>query len=149
MTKSYELIKLIKADTVATMKSKDKARLSTLKLLIAELEKEKVSLKLEDVYKLADEEVLTVINRQVKKLDKEIEAYVAVGRDTTSQENEKKLLAEYLPTQLTDDQIAEYISFALNLTEEGKIRNPMQFLSVELKGKADMGLVSKMLKEMR
>src|SRR5690606_32618907 len=101
------LVTKIKSDSVQAMKDKDKDKLSTLRLLISELEKEKVSKKLSDVTDLTDEQAQAVISRQIKKLDKEIEAYVGAGRSTESQETEKELLKTYLPKQATEEEIRE------------------------------------------
>ncbi|MER2006530.1 MAG: GatB/YqeY domain-containing protein [Psychrobacillus sp.] len=147
MTKYNGLVNKIKADAVQAIKDKETAKLSTLRLLVAELEKEKVSHKLTEVTGLSDEQTLAVINRQIKKLDKEIESYVAVGRGTNSQEIEKEILVNYLPEQASEEEIRELVAYAVGLVEKGEIRNPMQYLSQHLKGKADMGLVMKIVKE--
>lgn len=143
------LVTRIKGDTTQAMKSKDKEKLSTLRLLIAELEKEKIENKLDDVGDLADEQVEAVISRQIKKLDKEIEAYLAVGRTTDSQDSEKELLISYLPKQLTDEELLEVIKEIARVTKEtgNNIGFAMKEVSRRVKGIADMGKASKMLKE--
>lgn len=143
------LVNQIKSDTTQAMKDGNKAKLSTLRLLVSELEKEKVSMKLADVNGLKDEQVQTVISRQIKKLDKEIEAYQNVNRSTESQEAEKELLISYLPKQATAKEIRELTYRAVNLARRREINNPMQYLSQRLKGKADMKLVSKVVKEVQ
>lgn len=139
----------IKSDSVQAMKDRDQAKLSTLRLLVSELEKEKVSMKLEDVSDLSDDKVITVVSRQIKKLDTEIEAYVSAGHEVDSQNDEKGLLQSYLPKQATDDEIRELAYHADSLTRKGEIRNPMQYLSQRLRGKADMKRVSEIVKEVQ
>lgn len=141
------LVNKIKADSIQAMKNKEKEKLSTLRLLISELEKEKVNQKLTEVTGLTDEQTQSVISRQIKKLDKEIESYMAVGRDTTNQESEKEILLSYLPKQLSDSEIRDLVEDAIKLVQEGSINNPMRYLSQKLKGKADMKNVMKILKE--
>lgn len=143
------LITQIKQDLLKAMKEKDTAKLATLRLLLAELEKEKIMYKLNDVEGLTNEHVEVVISRQIKKLDKEIESYVAVGRTVESQELEKKLLQSYLPEQLSEDEIREVVAHAISLVKRGEIDNPMRYLSQRLRGIADMGLVSKIVKEIQ
>lgn len=140
------LQKQIKADSVQAMKAKETERLSTLRLLIAELEKE---MKTTGATELSDEQTQTVISRQIKKLDKEIESYLAVGRGTASQEAEKALLQSYLPKQLTDEEIAGHVREVVgNVKTNGQNMGvAMKILSSSLKGKADMNKVSKMVKE--
>lgn len=146
------LINQIKTNRVDAMRDKTeagKAKLSTLRLLVAELEKEKVQHKLADVTGLSDEQVQTVINRQIKKLDKEIESYVAVGRGVEKQEAEKALLNTYLPKQLTTEEIAQQIKVIVDVvkTAGGNIGIAMKEASAKMKGKADMKLVSELVKE--
>jgi uncharacterized protein len=140
------LVNKLKADAILAMKSGDKESLSTLRLLIAKLEKEKVAHKLTEVTDLSDEQVQTVITRNIKELNKEIEAYQEVGRDTTKQESEKELLLSFMPKQLTVGEITTQIEIAKEKVANGEIKNEMQYLSKELKGKADMKLVSTLLK---
>lgn len=137
------LLKKIKDDRITAMKNKDKATRDTLELLLAKIEKEKIALKAE----LTKEQIEVVIARTLKELDKEIEAYKAVSRETKSQEIEKELLLSYMPKQLTEDEIRVEIAHAVSLVERGEIKNPMQYLSNKLKGKANMGLVMKIVKE--
>lgn len=142
------LVNKIKGDSVQAMKDKTpegKAKLSTLRLLVAELEKEKVAHKLSELSGLSDKQAEVVISRQIKKLDKEIEAYVAVNRETTKQETEKALLLTYLPKQLTEIEIRQEIVHAVNLVNKGEIKNAMQYLGSKLNGKADMKLVQELV----
>lgn len=141
------LVNKIKAQSIEAIKAKETEKLSTLRLLIAELEKEKVSHKLTEVTGLSDAQAETVVSRQIKKLDKEIEAYKAVGRTTEKQEAEKELLLTFLPEQLTEDEIKAEIQHAVHLVERGEINNPMQYLGQKLKGKADMKLVMQLVKQ--
>jgi uncharacterized protein len=143
------LVNQIKTDAVQAMRDKATEKLSTLRLLVAELEKEKVAHKLTEVTGLSDEQTQSVISRQIKKLDKEIESYVAVGRTVEKQEAEKEILQSYLPKQLTEKEIRIEVQFALNLTKQGEIKNPMQHLGKVLKGKADMKLVQAIVKELQ
>jgi uncharacterized protein len=141
---SMELVKKIKQDSINALKEKNKEKLSSLRLLLAELEKEKIKLKTPE---LTDSEAESVINRQIKKLDKEIEAYVAVNRNTDSQHVERELLLTYLPKQLSEEEIREVVAHAVKIFKEGEINHPMPYLSARLKGKADMSLVIKIVKE--
>lgn len=143
-----KLINKIKQDMVQAMKNKEKAKLTTLRMLLAKVEKEKVSLKLAEVSDLTEVQVESVILKNIKELDKEIESYVQVGRDTSSQQTEKELLLTYLPTQLTESEIEFEVYVAIGMFRNGVIKNPMQHLS-KLKGKADMVLVNKILKEIQ
>jgi hypothetical protein len=134
----------IKKDKLFAMRGGDTAKVSTLNLLIAEIEKE---MKLTGATDLTEDQVITVINRQIKKLDKEIEAYVEVGRSTEKQEAEKIVLFSYLPKQLTEEELKEMVAGIVATSKT--IGEAMKSLSAQLKGKADMGKVSKMVKELQ
>src|SRR6185312_2098838 len=137
------LVEKIKSDIVSAMKSKDKEKLSTLRMLLAKIEKEKISLKLSDLSDLTDQQVESVVSSAIKELNKEIESYVAVGRTTESQEVEKEVLLSYLPKQLTEEEIKlEVVNAVLSL--DGGIGDIMKHLSSALQGKADMKLVSQL-----
>lgn len=145
------LVNRVKTDSVEAMRDRTeagKAKLSTLRLLVAELEKEKVQHKLSEISGLTDEQAQSVISRQIKKLDAEMDSYIAVGRSTEKQEAEKALLITYLPKQLTEEEIIAEVKHAIELTSKGEIKNPMQYLSKACKGKADMKKVQAFVKEL-
>jgi uncharacterized protein YqeY len=98
---------------------------------------------------LTNEQTQAVIGRVIKKLDKEMESYVAVGRATDAQETEKALLLTYLPKQFTEQEIRDLVAHAVSLVMRGEIKHAMPYLSQELKGKADMGLVARIVKEFK
>ena len=136
----------IQKDKLFAMKAKETGKVSTLNLLIAEIQTE---MKKTGATDLTEEQLIAVINRQIKKLDKEIEAYKAVGRGTGSQELEKEILFTYLPKQLTIEEIRSHVIHAIELREIGEIKNPMQYLGQKLKGKANMKDVQAVVKEMQ
>lgn len=140
-----ELMKQIKEERTQAMRDKDKKKLGTLRLLISEIENE---MKVDGSTEIKDEQVQTVVSRQLKKLGKEKETYQSLGKDTESQDYEIALLITYLPSQLNQEQIEKEVQYAIELTEKNEIKNPMQYLSKELKGKADMGMVMKTVKDM-
>lgn len=142
------LITKIQKDRTEAMKNKEVAKLSTLRLLLSKLEKEKVNLKLEDINKLSDEQVETVIQRNIKEIDKEIAAYLEVGKETSNQQNEKQLLLTYLPKQLSEREVTEVVKKIVEtvVNDGGNFGTVMQSVSKELKGKADMSLASKTAK---
>lgn len=146
-TKNNGLILKIKEDNIEAMKSGNKQKSATLRLLIADLEKEKVSFKLGNVEELANEQVQAVISRTIKKLGKEKEAYQSAGKDTAKQEEEETLLKAYLPPQLTDEQIEEEVYHVIELVERGEldIGGAKRHLGQLLKGKADMKKVMEIL----
>lgn len=134
----------IQKDKLFAMKAKETGKVSTLNLLIAEIQTE---MKKTGATDLTEGQLIAVINRQIKKLDKEIEAYTAVGRGTQSQELEKQILFTYLPKQLGEEELKQIVAGIVATSKT--IGEAMKSLSAQLKGKADMGKVSKMVKELQ
>lgn len=133
----------IKSDLKGYMKDKNESKKATLRLLLSEIEKEKIAL---NNGELTDEQVETVIARQIKKVNKEIEAYKSVNQPVDSQLAEIEFLKTYLPEQLSEEEIRKVIEHSLELVERGEIKNPMQYVGSRLKGKADMKLVFDIVK---
>lgn len=141
------LVDSIKKDSIQAMKEKDKFKLSVLRLLIAEFEKERI---LKTVDELTEEQVLSVINRQVKKLEKEKEAYEKAGILSDAQDKEKEILLRYLPVQLSEEDIRSFVSEyieGIKATPNPNFGMVMKGLTQQLKGKADMKFVSQIAKE--
>ncbi|MGG3045658.1 GatB/YqeY domain-containing protein [Bacillus anthracis] len=136
------MIKAIKEDMKQAMRDKNKTKLSTLRMLIASTEKERIASKVEE---LSSEAVITCINREIKAIGQEIDGLVLAGRDTSAQEEQKAILMEYLPKQLTEEEIVEKVREVTATAPNMGLA--MKQLSAELKGKADMSLVSKLVKE--
>ena len=90
----------IEADLKAAMKSGDKRRVATLRLLLASLKNEKIQAQRD----LTDEEVESVLRRGVKQRKDSIEQYERGGRqDLVEAETEElAILEEYLPKGLSD-----------------------------------------------
>lgn len=138
-----QLLKTIKNDSIQAMKDKDSAKLATLRMLVAEIEKR---MKQTGTTEISDAEVQEVISSQKKKLAKEKEVYISVGQSTDKQDAEEKVLTAYLPEQMSEEDIRKEIEHSLELVDRQEIRNPMQYLSGKLKGKADMTQVMAMVK---
>jgi len=141
------MIKQIKEDLVKAIKEKNEFKKSVLRRLLAELENEKVKFKLVTVEKLKEEQVIDVVGRVVKALDKEMEEYLKVGKSVEKQEVEKEMLSKYLPRQLRVDEIKAEVVNALDLVDKGEltINTAKGYLAKKLKGKADMQQVIAML----
>lgn len=153
----------IDADFKDAFKAKDEARISTLRLVLAgiknkELEKRtKLSKtepleKLDELSRLLDEEIIQVISTEVKKRKESIEQYLKGGREELAKKEEKEIevLSVYLPEQLSEEKIKELVQEATKkvgasgLADLGKV---MGALMPFVKGKADGGLVNKIVRE--
>lgn len=143
------LVEIIQNDMKQAMRDKNKEKLSTLRMLLATIEKKKVEKKLKLVTELAESDIIDSISKNVKQLDQEIESLINAGRDVASQLAEKKVLSEYLPKQMTIDEITKEVSAIVKLVKSagGNMGVAMKEASAKMKGKADMKLVSQLVKE--
>lgn len=132
------------------MKAKDKVRVNTLRAILSGIKYLKAEGGHDDV---TDDDVITIINREVKKRRDSIEMYEANNRPelAENEQAEVAILLEYLPAQLTEDEIRAIITDtiaevgATGPSDKGKL---MGTLMPKVKGKADGKLVNTLVTEL-
>ena len=139
--------KLLK-DIMAAMKSQDKERLSVLRMVKGAMQLEEINKKKE----LDDNETVALISKQVKTRKESIVEFEKGGRqDLIDQaEAEIAILNEYMPEQLSDEEVEKIIDEAIaevNPSGPSDMGKVMKIVSPKLTGKADMSSVSKLVKE--
>lgn len=137
----------IQEDMVNAMKSQDKETLSVLRMLKGAMQLESINKGLE----LTDEVVIGVISREIKQRTESVKEFENAGRqdlaDSTNKEIE--ILKTYLPEALSEEEINKVIDEAFEVVKPegakdmGKI---MKEVTPKLKGRADMSLVSSIIK---
>jgi hypothetical protein len=129
-----ELKAQLRSDLTEAMKNRDKLRTATLRMLLAAIQTEEVSGK--QSRELTDEEVLKVLARESRKRSESAEIYTQNGRGELAAEEhaEGRIIDDYLPTPLTDAEVADVADTALAQVAEALGERP----SVK-----DMGLVMK------
>ncbi|AQA21247.1 GatB/YqeY domain-containing protein [Rhodococcus sp. NPDC055112] len=145
----------LRADMTAAMKAKDALRLQTLRMLLAAVQTEEVSGK--EARELTDEEVLKVLAKESKKRGESAEIYTEAGRGelAATERAEAQIIDEYLPTPLTDAELADVADTAIaQVAEEIGERPGMRQMGQVMKaatalaaGKADGTRVSKAVKD--
>jgi uncharacterized protein YqeY len=103
----------LRADLTASMKARDETRKSTLRMVLSAITNEEVSG--DTARELTDPEVVTVLAREVKKRKESAEAFAAAGRAELAEreEAESAVISEYMPQQLTDEELDEIIGAAI------------------------------------
>lgn len=140
----------IEKDYLEAMKAHESQRVSTLRMLRAAVKNAEIDKmkKFED-----DADIEAVLRTEVKKLREALQLSTDAGRADLAEnaETEIKILAGYLPEQLDEASVravvAEKIKELGNVTEKETGRVTGEVMKV-LKGKADGGLVAKVIKEM-
>jgi uncharacterized protein YqeY len=108
-----ELKSRLQADLTAAMKAQDKLRTGTLRLLISAIRNEEVSGK--QSRELTDDEVLKVLAKEAKKRSEAAEIYTQNGRGelAANEHAEARVIDEYLPTPLTEAEVADVADTAI------------------------------------
>lgn len=138
----------IKREIVKAMKEHNKERLNVLRMVKASVDLEHIDKKVE----INDELVLSVVLKQVKMREDSIEQYSKTSRsDLVEKETmELNILKEFLPKPLTDSEVDELISEAIDeikpegMKDMGKV---MGYLSPKVKGRTDQKALSMKIKE--
>jgi uncharacterized protein len=137
----------INADMITAMKAKDEAATSALRMLKSAIKYKEVDLKRE----IKDEEVIEVLSKQAKQRKESIEGFEKGNRAemVAKEKAELALIEKYLPASLNDEELAKLIEEAVKSTgaagpkDMGKV---MGALTPKIKGRADMGKVSSLVK---
>jgi len=139
----------LQSDLTDAIRSRAEVKSGTIRMLLAAITTEEVSGKAARVLK--DDEIITVLSREAKKRREAVEAYVAAKRDDLADKEraEGEVIAQYLPAQLSDDEIKKMIADAISETGAAGPAGMglvMKVLSPKISGKADGGVVSGLVK---
>ena len=129
------------------MRAKDKPRLSAIRLVQAEIKRVEVDERID----IDDARVLAILDKMVKQRRDSITQYEAAGRQELADIEiaEINVIQDFLPTALTDAEIAELVQSAISQTgaasmaDMGKV---MGILRPQVQGRADTGAVSGLVK---
>jgi len=129
------------------MRAKDKSRLSAIRLVQAEIKRVEVDERID----IDDARVLAILDKMVKQRRDSISQYEAAGRQELAEIEiaEINVIQDFLPTALTDAEIAELVQNAISQTgaasmaDMGKV---MGILRPQVQGRADTGAVSGLVK---
>jgi uncharacterized protein YqeY len=139
----------LQSDLTDAIRSRAEVKSGTIRMLLAAITTEEVSGKAARVLK--DDEIITVLSREAKKRREAVEAYVAAKRDDLADKEraEGEVIAQYLPAQLSEEQIKKLIADAISETGAAGPAGMglvMKVLSPKIAGKADGGVVSGLVK---
>jgi uncharacterized protein YqeY len=128
------------SDLTTSMKARDALRTSTLRMVLTAIK---------EVRELSDEDIITVLGAEAKKRREAAQAFTDGDRPELAEKEtaEAAILAEYLPAQLSTEEIAIIVTAAVEsagaagegMKAMGKV---MGIVSPQVKGKADGGAVA-------
>ncbi|MGY0060294.1 GatB/YqeY domain-containing protein [Streptomyces sp. LZ34] len=142
----------LKDDLTAAIKTRDELRSSTLRLTLTAIQKEEVAG--ETARELSDAEVEKIIARESKKRREAAEAFAQGGRAEQAEREraEGEVLAEYLPKQLTDEELDALVAEAVREAAAGGAQGPramgavMKIVNPKVAGRAEGGRVAAAVK---
>lgn len=141
------MVEKLKQDMIEAMKAKDKERLTTIRMIKGDLDKEHIDKKRE----INDDLLIEVVNRGIKQRKDSIAEFEKGGREDLIEKTQAEIdiLKSYLPEQLSEEEVLSIIDEAFQLVnpegprDMGKIMKEVQ---PKLKGRADMKHVSELIK---
>ena len=142
-----ELKKRITDDMKSAMKAKDKQALKAVRMILEAIKQKEIDERIE----LNDAQVMTVIQKMVKQRKDSISQFSDAGRSdlVEIEEAELEIINNYMPEQLSDEEVASFVDKAINDTGANSMKDMgklMGTLKSQLQGKADMSLVSQLIK---
>ena len=135
----------LQGDLTAAMKARDELRSATLRMVLTAVRTEEVAGK--TARELDDAEVVTVLGREAKKRREAAEAFEQGGRPESAEREraEGDVLAQYLPAQLSDDELTGLVAGAIaeaGATTPQQMGAVMRFAVPAVAGRADGARVS-------
>ena len=139
----------IEDDIKSSMKEGNKIKTSTLRMAKSEIQLLEINKK----NTLSDAETIGVIQKMIKQRKESITQFNKAGRKELVEKETKEIsfLEVYLPEQLTEPELRKIVTTQINSSSASSIKDMgkvMGILKGELEGKADMGLVSNLVKEL-
>jgi len=139
---------LVEEAVKSAMRERNKEKTSTLRMALSELKKEEIDRREE----ITNEDSIKILQRMIKQRKESKTQFLDAGRsELADKENEEILiLQDFLPEQLSEEAIKIIVLEAISETQAkepqdmGKV---MGALKSKIKGNADMGIVSKIVKE--
>jgi uncharacterized protein YqeY len=135
-------------DMKIAMRSQEKDRLATIRLIMAAMKQREVDERIE----LSDEQVTGILNKMIKQRRDSITQFEAGNRPDLAQKEaeEVQIIQQYLPAQMSEAEIEQAVTAAMQesgATSAKDMGKVMGLLKAKLQGKADMTVVSAKVKE--
>ena len=129
------------------MRAKDKERLGAIRLITAAIKQKEV----DDREEQNDAAVLSILDKMLKQRRDSIKQFNDAGRDDLSvkEEYEVGIIKEFMPAQLSEDEISAIIDAAIAETGASSMKDMGKVMGIvkpQIAGKADVGAVSGLIK---
>ena len=153
-----DLLSQIKQDLTVAVKAREELRSNTLRMLLASLNNKEIGKKTlssksgKEFAPLNEQEIIQVIQKEVKQRKESAEGYRQGKREDLAKQEEAEagILSAYLPEMLSEEQLRVKVEQAikkLSISDISGMGKLMAHLSVELKSGADMSEVARLVKQ--
>jgi len=134
-----------------SMLARNELKTSVLRMLISAINYHEIQ-KGGAGYKATEEDVLSVVEKQIKQRKDSIEQFEKAERQELAEKEKKELemLLKYMPEQMSEDEVKKLVDEAIAQTGAKSIQEMGEVMGVlmsKTKGKADGSLVSKIVRE--
>ena len=135
-------------DLKEAMKQKDKELLSVIRMVKGAIQMDEIAKKRE----LSDDEVIAIISKQIKTRKESIAEFEKAGRDDLKNQTQSEIdiLMRYMPEQMSEEEVLRVIDQAFETVQPTSMKDMGKLMGVitpQVRGKADMGFVNKIIKE--
>lgn len=142
-----DLKQRITDDMKSCMREGDKERLGTIRLALSAIKQQEVDSR----STLEDADILAILDKMAKQRRESIEQFEKAGRDdlASKEKDELKVIQTYLPSQLSEEEIASIIDEAIQTTGAQTMRDMGKIMGIikpKMQGRADMSAVSALIK---
>ena len=132
----------------AAMRAKEKERLGTIRLVLAEIKRVEVDERIDP----DDVRVTSILDKMLKQRRDSIKQFADAGRDelAAKEQGEIEVIKEFLPQPLSEEEIASLINEAVTTTGATSMQDMgrvMSLLKPQMAGRADMGKISGLIKQ--
>ena len=142
-----KLKQLITDDMKLALKAQDKSALKAIRMILGAIKQKEIDERID----LNDNQVMIVIQKMVKQRKDSISQFSDAGRTdlVEVEEAELSIINNYMPKQLSEEEIEVAVAKAISDSGANSMKDMgrlMGILKGQLDGKADMGMVSQLIK---
>lgn len=135
-------------DMKQAMRSQDKFRLSVIRMVRSSIK----NIEIDQRRSLDDQEVLDVLNREIKQRKDSLHEFEKAGRDDLADQLKQELaiLVDYMPQQLSEDEVKEIVQQTIHevgASSKADMGKVMSALMPKVKGRADGKLVNQLVQQ--
>ncbi|MCM3765332.1 GatB/YqeY domain-containing protein [Neobacillus niacini] len=143
------LLERLNNDMKQAMKSKEKDKLSVIRMIKASMQNEAIKL---GVKELSEADELTVLSRELKQRKDSLHEFDKAGREDLVEKlrTELTIVEQYMPEQLSEEELSDIVKQTIaevGATSKAEMGKVMSAIMPKVKGKADGSLVNKFVQQ--